>query len=150
MSKSTTENLSNVLKTTGPDDFSAFREENEEKLLASDRPFRDYMAREIDKNGLRRQTVFLNADISEGYGYKLLSEEKHTVRRDVILRLCLGAKFSPEQTNRALALYGMAPLYPRLPRDALLISAIAAGVYDVHEIDALLTKNGFDPLYACK
>ena len=150
MPNKTTEDLTNVLKSTAPDGFSAFLEENEAKLLASDRPFRDYMAREIDKSGLRRQTVFLNADISEGYGYKLLSEEKHTVRRDVVLRLCLGAKFSPEQTNRALALYGMAPLYPRMPRDALLISAIAAGFYDVHEIDALLTKNGFEPLYACK
>ena len=150
MDKTTTTRLEDVLRRTPPEKLPEFTKEYEEKLLCSDRPFRDYMLGRLAARGMLQQTLFLNADISEGYGYKLLTEEKHTVQRDVILRLCIGAAFTLEETNRALTLYGMAPLYAKLRRDTILISAVSAGRHDVFEIDALLRENGEPPLYACK
>ena len=150
MKNSTTSHLEEVLRHTPPEKIPDFTKEYEDKLLTSERPFRDYMLQRLAERGMQQQTLFLNADISEGYGYKLLTEEKHTVQRDVILRLCLGASFTVEETNRALTLYGMAPLYSKLHRDAVLISAISAERYDVYEVDVLLTENGESPLYSCR
>lgn len=150
MKKTTTTHLEEVLRHTPPEKIPSFSVEYADKMLVSDRPFRDYMLTLLAARGMRQQTLFLNADISEGYGYKLLSEEKHTVQRDVILRICLGAALTVDETNRALTLYGMAPLYAKLRRDAVLISAISSKVYDVFEVDALLTQNGVAPLYKCR
>ena len=95
----------------------------------------------VREKGLRFQEVFLRADVSEGYGYKLISGEKHTRQRDTILKLCLGAGFTLDETQRALKIYGMSPLYARFPRDAVLISAISAGKHDLAEINHLLKQN---------
>ena len=150
MKKSTTDHLEEVLRHTAPEELPFFTGEYEDKLLSSDRPFRDYMLRRLDERSLKQQTLFLRADISEGYGYKLISEEKHTVQRDVILRLCIGASFTLEETDRALTLYGMAPLYARSHRDAVFISAISSGCFDVFAVDEILKENGEAPLYACR
>lgn len=99
------------------------------------------MRERVRAHGMKLQEVFLRADISEGYGYKLISGEKHTRRRDVVLKLCFGAAFSLEETQRALKIYGMSPLYARFPRDAVLISAISAGKNDLAQINRLLVQN---------
>ena len=108
------------------------------------------MRETIKAKGLKQQDVFLSADISEGYGYKLISGEKHTNKRDVILRLCLGARFTLKETQTALRLYGFSPLYSKIDRDALLIIALNTGIYDIHEIDRLLSENHLEPVYPVK
>lgn len=64
------------------------------------------------------QKMFLQADIPERYGYKLLSGQKHTKQRDVILRICYAAGLSFDETQRALKKYGMVELYSEITRDA--------------------------------
>ena len=93
-----------------------------------------------------QQNVFLAADLSENYGYKLISEEKHTVNRDTILRLCMAAGFSVSETEKALILYGMAPLYVRFPRDVVFLTAIRHRIRDVHQVNALMQSCGLPPL----
>ena len=55
-------------------------------------------------------------------------------------------RFSPEETQEALILYGMAPLHGRLPRDAVLMVAIQNGIYDLSEVNRLLERCGQPPL----
>lgn len=45
--------------------------------------FGDYFRDVLLTKSITQQTVFLNADIGEKYGYKLISGEKHTKQRDV-------------------------------------------------------------------
>ena len=90
------------------------REHGDEFLGA--RPFAAYMRAKFREKGVLQQNVFLAADLSENYGYKLIAEEKHTVGRDTILRVCLAARFDADETREALLLYGMAPLYGASPR----------------------------------
>ena len=146
----TTGTLTNQLKEAKPSDLPAYFEENADSLASGEKPFVAYMRERFNEKKLRRQDVFLKADISEGYGYKLLSEEKHTVQRDVILRLCLAGEFSLLETQRSLKLYGMSELYAKIPRDAVLIVAINSRRYDVAEVDALLAENGQPLLYSCR
>ena len=68
--------------------------------------------------------------------------EKHTRDRDLILRLCIAGHFSLDETNRALKLYGMSELYAKEKRDACIIVAVNNRIYDLYDIDEMLSKRG--------
>ncbi len=129
-----------------PEELPAYLREHERELYSAPRPFAAYMRAKFREKGMLQQDIFLAADLSENYGYKLIAEEKHTVNRDVILRLCLAARFSVDETQEALILYGMAPLHTRLPRDLVFLVAIRGGLYDVHRVNELLIACGQAPM----
>lgn len=129
-----------------PEELSSFLRQHEKLMITESRPFADHMRRKIREKELLQQNVFLAADLSENYGYKLISEEKHTWQRDVILRLCFAARFTMRETDDALLRYGMAPLDGRLPRDAILLVAMNNGIYDIETINQLLEVHGCFPL----
>ena len=111
----------------------------------SPRPFTDYMRMKFREKNISQQDVFLAADLNERVGYKLISGEKRTTRRDTILRLCLAAGFRLEEVQEALTLYGMAPLHGRIPRDAAFIVAFNRRLFDIYEVDAILRENDLPP-----
>jgi len=145
--KTTTDALDAILKSGREAALDDMLESEDEKLIRSENSFGGYMRGVLKQKGIRLQDLFIAADISEGYGYKLISGEKHTVRRDAVIRLCLAGRFTLKEADRALKLYGMSPLYSRVPRDAALIIAFNKGVYEISEVDALLARHGMEPLY---
>ena len=146
MKKKTTEELENILETTDVGKIGDFLDENAESILNSERPFCDYMHELIKKKNKKQQDIFLEADISERYGYKLLSEEKRTKQRDVILRICYAAGFSLAETQEALKIYGMPQLYAKTPRDAMLMVIFNQRPGGVIEVNQLLKQNGMETL----
>ena len=146
MNGKSTDELNNILKSTHPEDASDFFEKEQNNLLESDRPFSSFMREIIKAKGLRQQDVFLMADIPERYGYKLLSEEKHTRQRDVILRICYAAKLTLEETQEALRIYGMPELYARKKRDSAIIIAFHNRPGSIIELNAFLKDQGLEPL----
>ena len=130
-----------------PDRLPEYLREHAGELLTDPRPFAAYMRGKFKEKRVLQQNVFLAADISENYGYKLIAEEKHTVTRDILLRICLGAGFLLGETQEALILYGMAPLRDRIPRDIVFITAIRCGLCDVHRVNSLLIRCGQIPLF---
>ena len=131
-----------------PEELPAFLEANRAEMLTAERSFTGYMRFKLREKGLLQQNVFLGADLSENYGYKLISGEKRTRRRDTVLRLCLAARFRPPELREALILYGMAPLHARLPRDAVLLTAAQNGIFELGELNRLLTDCGLTLLAA--
>ncbi len=129
-----------------PEELPAYLREHERELYSAPRPFAAYMRAKFREKGMLQQDIFLAADLSENYGYKLIAEEKHTVDRDVILRICLAARFTAEETREALILYGMAPLHGKIPRDIVFLVAIRNRVYDIHRVNALLIECGQAPM----
>lgn len=129
-----------------PEELPAFLRDHARELYGSPRPFAEYMRAKFREKGVLQQDVFLAADLSENYGYKLIAEEKHTVNRDVILRVCLAARLSEEETQEALILYGMAPLHTRIPRDVVFLVAIRNRLYDIHRVNSLLITCGQAPM----
>lgn len=111
--------------------------------------FGDFFRSTLLTKNITQQTVFLNADIGEKYGYKLISGEKHTKQRDVIIRLCFAGEFTFNETQRALRLYGMSPLYARIKRDALLITAFNKHIGNIIDLNQYLKEHGEDPLRNC-
>ena len=140
------ERLAQTLRRISPEELPEFLSQEKGMLITGGRPFADYMRRKLREKGVLQQNVFLAADLSENYGYKLIAEEKHTRQRDTILRLCLAAGFELGEVQEALILYGMAPLYARLARDAVLIAVVQHEMYDLEAVNRLLTRCGQPPL----
>ena len=127
-------------------DIEQFLEDNKKEMLKEERAFADYMRAKIKEKGLSQQDVFLKADIPERYGYKLISQEKHTKQRDIIIRICYAAGFTLEETQRALHLYQMPELFPEFARDAMIMVAINDRPGSIIELNMMLKRNGMDPL----
>lgn len=146
MREKDTNDLANVLKQTHLSDFARYCQENKKNFISEGDGFSVYIKEILARKRIKQQTVFLNADIPERYGYKLLSGEKRTKQRDVILRICYAAELSLDQTQSALKHYGMSELYAKVPRDALLMIIFNERPGDIIEVNALLKENGMLPL----
>lgn len=127
-------------------DMKQFLEENKSEMVNEEQAFADYMRAILKEKGLLQQDVFLQADIPERYGYKLISQEKRTRQRDIILRICYAAHFTLEETQKALQLYQMPELYPNFARDAMIMVAFNERPGDIIALNTLLKKNGMKPL----
>ena len=82
--------------------------------------------------------------IEKSYYYQILKGTK-SPGRDKILRLCIGAGLSLQETTRALELSGNAPLYPKRRRDIILTVLINQKA-SVDDANLMLYKYGEDPL----
>jgi hypothetical protein len=91
MENKSTNELENILKRTSAADIGQYLTQNEQELLTQQKPFTAYMHQMLRLHGKTQQEVFLQADLPERFGYKLLSGEKHTKQRDYILRICYAA-----------------------------------------------------------
>ena len=146
MKGKSTDELEKTLSGTHPGEAGKYLRENKDSLLSEDRPFADYMREIIKQKNLLQQEIFLKADIPERYGYKLLSQQKHTRQRDVILRICYASEMTLEETQKALRIYRMPELYAKVPRDALIMIAFNERPGDVIEVNRFLEQNGMEPL----
>ena len=142
--KKTTKELEGILLNAHSANVEQIFTENNYSFV--NKTFSDYFKDLLSQNKISQQKVFIDADISEKYGYKLISGEKHTNQRDTLLRLCYAGKLNVEETNRSLILHGMSPLYARNKRDALLIIAFNDRVGDILDLNEYLIKNGEKPL----
>ena len=147
---SESDRLEGILKNARPEDAGRILREHDSELFEPGESFSAYMRCMLRKKGLRQQEVFLKADISEGYGYKLISGEKRTRRRDTLLRIFFAAGFTLEEANHALRLCEMPTLFSHFPRDAILMIAFSSGICDPAVVDELLTGHGMEPLLASR
>lgn len=143
--KKTTE-LENILGNTHISGFESYCEKNKHSMIETEDAFCVYIKDILHQKRIKQQTVFLKADIPERYGYKLLSGEKHTQQRDIILRICYAAEMSLEETQRALEKYKMPTLYAKIPHDALLMLVFQDRPGSIIDVNELLKANGMDSL----
>ena len=146
MEEKSTKELENVLLSTHASGFEAYCKENKESMVTENVDFSVYFKELFREKKITQQEVFLKADIPERYGYKLLSGEKKTRQRDIIIRICYSATFTLQETQRALKKYGMSELYAKIPRDALIMIAFNERPGGIIEVNELLKKNGLEPL----
>lgn len=146
MREKDTRDLSQVLQGTQLEGFDQYLQENRESLSEDSEAFSVYIKGLLARKGITQQAVFLKADIPERYGYKLLSGEKHTRQRDILLRICYAAEMTLEETQSALEKYEMPALYPKRPRDALLMLIFRERPGSILDVNALLKKHGMEPL----
>lgn len=149
MTEKNTAELNNILCSTHTEDIAKFISDNSDSLIEPDHYFYSYLKEIMKKNNILQQEVFLQADIPERYGYKLLSGEKHTRQRDIILRICYAAKLTLKETQKALKAYGMPELYSKIARDAALMICINERPGSILDVNSFLKKNDLTPLRSC-
>lgn len=146
MNEKNTIELEQILGNTHAKNFAEYCKENRDSVIDDEKMFVEYFKTLFKEKGLTQQNVFLKADIPERYGYKLLSGEKRTKQRDVILRICYAAEFTLQETQRALKKYGLPELYAKIPRDALLMIIFNERPGSILDVNALLNEHGMLPL----
>jgi len=139
-----TDDLMNVLESTSP---SETKEYFQQHFKEGEPTFSGYIDGLLAQKHLKRQDVIIRANLSQKYGYKLLSGETHTTNRDKILRICFSMGMTLKETQRALKLYGMNELYPKAKRDVVLIVALGQKVFEIDQVNEMLKKEGMEPLY---
>lgn len=143
-----TNELDKILLNTSPGKINTYLRENRDYLADEKRGFYYYLKDVVEEKGIFLKDIYSFAGVSETYGSKIVKQEKHTTNRDLIIRICVAGHLSVIETNRALKLYGMSPLYAKEKRDACLLIAINNRIYDLGEIDELLEEQGFLKLSA--
>lgn len=138
MDEKNTSKLMDLLKNTKKAGLAGLKQD----LTVHSYSFFVYMDEIISKKNLKRQDIFQRADLPQKYGYKLLSGESHTKDRDKLLRIFIAIGMNLKEVQRALALYGMPVLYPKKPRDAVLIVAINEGITSVDTVNEWLLEYG--------
>lgn len=139
-----------VLLETRIDDLDEFLEDYSEQLFGQDKAFAKYMRRKFKEKQISQKDVFANANISTKYGYKLISEEKKTAKRDLIIKLCLSLNMTVEETQKALVLSGFSELHIYVKRDVILMALINNKINIIPIVNSYLTKYGQETLYEGK
>ena len=142
MEQKPTGELNELLKNTSLNQISDYLKTNEKYLVDEERAFYYYFTDILKEKRIRLKDVYLRTGISESYGSKIISSEKHSAKRDLIIRLCISGHFSLLETNRALKLYGLSELYAKDPRDACIIVALNSRIFDPDRVDEMLEENG--------
>ena len=143
-----TNELDEMLNGMRPNELKGYYDDNSRYLADDKKAFYYYFKDTIENKNIFLKDVYSFAGVSESFGSKIITMEKHTKNRDLIIRLCIAGHFTLDEINRALKLYGMAPLYSKNKRDVSLIVAINNRVYGMTEIDDILISQGFEVLSA--
>lgn len=146
MEEKSTYELDEFLKSMNPDQLIEYYRENSSYLADSKKGFYYYFKDVVESKNILLKDVYQMADVTESYGSKIVTMEKHTKNRDMIIRLCIAGHFQIQEINRALKLYGMSPLYAKDKRDVCIIVAVNNRKYDIYEIDTMLDSQGFKKL----
>ena len=146
MQKKSTNELNDLLENMKPDQLDSYLKDNSKYMADEKKAFYYYMKDVLDEKNIKLKDVYSFAGVTESYGSKIVTMEKHTKDRDLIIRLCLAGHFSWDETNRALKLYGLSELYAKDPRDACIIVAVNNRIFDMYEIDEMLIKRGLKKL----
>ena len=146
MEQKPTDELNALLENMKPGEIAGYLKDNSRYMADEKKAFYYYMKDVLAEKRIKLKDVYSFAGFSESYGSKIISQEKHTKNRDLIIRLSVAGHFNLMEINRALKLYGMNELYPKNPRDACIIVAINNRIFNLAKIDDSLADQGLDPL----
>lgn len=139
--KSTDELANEIMKSDNIADFLEKNGEHLKKISLSDE-----LCRLLNEKGLKKSDVIASSGITITYGYDLFSGyRKKKPSRNVILSLALAMGLDTTQTQRLLKISENGALYPRVPRDSVIMYAVSRSMTP-SETDELLDKNGMETL----
>lgn len=117
----TEELLKNLLKSNN---IEKYIKENEEHFI--DLTISQFLSEYISAKGLKKSTVIKNAEISEIFGFQVLSGTRNP-SRNTLLSLCISSKMTLDEVQATLKIAEFAPLYPKSKRDSVIILGITNG-----------------------
>jgi len=139
-----TDEMEEALKEVRPGQIDSYLKTNSQFMVDENRAFYFYMKDVLKRKGVMLKDLYARMNVSEKYGGQILTMEKHTPNRDLIISFCIAGHFDGNETGRALKLYGFNELYAKDPRDAVIMVALNNRIYDFEAIDEMLIQKGFD------
>lgn len=136
MKKKATDDLQQEL--TASTDLRYFLAENQEQFVHKE--FSERLLELFNRSGMSKSVLARKAGTSEVYLYQLFSGER-TPSRDRALCLCFGLQTSLEETQNLLRNCGLAQLYPKKRRDAIVIYGLAHHM-DLDQVNDCLFEEG--------
>ena len=98
-----------------------YLEENRQEMMLDSLP--EYLEGWLREKKLTRADVVRRSNLNKAYVYQIFLGKKYP-SRDKVIALAFGLELSAEETQTLLKQAGYRELYPRDPRDALLLFAI--------------------------
>ena len=98
----------------------------------------------IAQRGLKPADIMRKSGLKKAYFYSLLDGSRGNPSRDVLIQLGFGFEMSFDEVQEFLKHRGAAQLYPRIPRDGVIIYCFQRKM-SLIECDILLSDNG-EPL----
>jgi len=96
------------------------------------------------ESGAQLPDVMRRSGLKKAYFYSLFDGTRTKPSRDVLIQLCFGFQLGLEESQQLLKHCGAAQLYPRIPRDGVIIYCLQRNM-SLMDCDALLMDNG-EPL----
>lgn len=141
MKEKNTDTLLNEL-TSAPN-LSKFLAVNREQFISES--FVEMLQTLFQKSGLSKAALAKRAEISDVYLYQIFSGER-TPSRDRTICLCFGLSATLEETQLLLKHSGLAQLYAKIRRDAIIIYGLTRNM-ELPEINERLFAENESTLY---
>ena len=131
MDKKNTDGLQQELMDST--DLSQFLSRNQEQFV--DKSIAELLNHLFEKKNISKAALAKQAGMSEIYLHQIFAGEAETPSRNRLLCLCYGLEASIEETQELLRLCGMAELYPKLKRDAIIYYGL------LHKLDLFVIND---------
>ena len=123
MARKSTDNLLSELMDTP--DLTTFLAANEDNFSSASAVAR--LNEMLEKKGLSKAALAKQSGMSEIYLHQIFAGRRNP-SRSRMLCLCFGLSASLEETQELLRLCGLAELYPKVRRDAIIIYGLLHGM----------------------
>ena len=130
MDKKNTDGLQQELMDST--DLSQFLSRNQEQFV--DKSVAELLNHLFEKKSISKAALAKQAGMSEIYLHQIFAGRR-TPSRNRLLCLCYGLEASIEETQELLRLCGMAELYPKLKRDAIIYYGL------LHKLDLFVIND---------
>ena len=130
MDKKNTDGLQQELMDST--DLSQFLSRNQEQYV--DKSVAELLNHLFEKKNISKATLAKQAGMSEIYLHQIFAGRR-TPSRNRLLCLCYGLEANIEETQELLRLCGMAELYPKLKRDAIIYYGL------LHKLDLFVIND---------
>ncbi|MEF2596693.1 MAG: helix-turn-helix transcriptional regulator [Lachnospiraceae bacterium] len=130
MDKKNTDGLQQELMDST--DLSQFLSRNQEQFV--DKSVAELLNHLFEKKNISKAALAKQAGMSEIYLHQIFAGRR-TPSRNRLLCLCYGLEASIEETQELLRLCGMAELYPKLKRDAIIYYGL------LHKLDLFVIND---------
>ncbi len=95
----------------------------------------------VAERDVKPADVMRRSGLKKAYFYSLLDGSRENPSRDVLIQLGFGFEMSLDEVQEFLKHRGAAQLYPRIPRDGVIIYCFQRGM-SIIDCDLLLEENG--------
>lgn len=137
----TTQELMEILKNK-KSIGAYFAEEVDELEFAS---LAEYLELLLSEKEMKKSDVIRRSNLDKNYAYQIFNGNKSHPSRDKMLMLALGMRLQIIETRKLLKIAGACDLYPRNPRDSVILYCLNKGS-SLMEVNELLSDYNLDIL----